>query len=492
MPINFNSNPTFGPNSSRPLPMNFDFNNHENGRGLDVQLLMNNSNYRQNPVNFGENNDLSTPRVSSSSQFGLGQFGFRQRISDLITRNNYPSQHRVQVQSVIDYCPVENQPGVSEVTVTEIVKTKFLTSNATRDRLLPPNDPFISAAHQEPICPNRGLLMPNQPFLPPSNERNESLFDGSNFLQNRAHNQPYLPNTNMFMTNNDPLVATRNEQSFYPNFTQNHISSPRMSATMSSQVNSPTTETYQPFQTAYKQNPTQNQPDFNLVNLGDLSSMAKNNEILDPEPVNVFVAENELDENQKPSDDQPQQPINELMDECYRNLVGNTSAQLRTPILPKKVPRRNLVAISNNDKDEEETETEVEDNYDGRTHSLSRQKYGPYTCPKCEEVFLTSQLFAAHVAASHYRFETFAERKKRLAAKYRKKNLRLVHSDDGITIVPDQSFKNARNRRRKGKRVVIRTTQNDRPVRRKGKNVIEGTAAGGNSLVEVEIKEEYE
>uniref|UniRef100_A0A803PX49 C2H2-type domain-containing protein n=1 Tax=Cannabis sativa TaxID=3483 RepID=A0A803PX49_CANSA len=54
---------------------------------------------------------------------------------------------------------------------------------------------------------------------------------------------------------------------------------------------------------------------------------------------------------------------------------------------------------------------------DGRTHSLPYKKYGPYTCPKCKRVFTTSQHFAAHMG-SHYKYETKAQRKKRLLAKY--------------------------------------------------------------------------
>ncbi|KAK9220820.1 hypothetical protein WN944_009244 [Citrus x changshan-huyou] len=39
-------------------------------------------------------------------------------------------------------------------------------------------------------------------------------------------------------------------------------------------------------------------------------------------------------------------------------------------------------------------------------------------------------------------FETAAERKKRLAAKFKKRNLRVVQSSVGLTIVPNKSLKN--------------------------------------------------
>ncbi|CAN8270898.1 unnamed protein product [Cochlearia groenlandica] len=75
--------------------------------------------------------------------------------------------------------------------------------------------------------------------------------------------------------------------------------------------------------------------------------------------------------------------------------------------------------------DSEEDEKSEKDRYDGRTHSLPYEKYGPYKCPKCEGVFETSQKFAAHMS-NHYKNETYKEREKRLRArnkqKYRKLN----------------------------------------------------------------------
>ncbi|XP_019097810.1 PREDICTED: uncharacterized protein LOC104772482 [Camelina sativa] len=59
--------------------------------------------------------------------------------------------------------------------------------------------------------------------------------------------------------------------------------------------------------------------------------------------------------------------------------------------------------------------------YDGRTHSLPYKKYGPYTCPKCNNVFETSQKFAAHVSSIHYKNETINERFKRDNARNNKR-----------------------------------------------------------------------
>ncbi|EEF34255.1 hypothetical protein RCOM_0146500 [Ricinus communis] len=75
---------------------------------------------------------------------------------------------------------------------------------------------------------------------------------------------------------------------------------------------------------------------------------------------------------------------------------------------------------------------------DGRTHSLPHEKYGPYTCPKCRNVFSVSQTFAAHML-THYKNESSDQRKKRLAAKYKRKNLRLVYRRGGMTLLPESS-----------------------------------------------------
>ncbi|KAL2323844.1 hypothetical protein Fmac_022902 [Flemingia macrophylla] len=75
-------------------------------------------------------------------------------------------------------------------------------------------------------------------------------------------------------------------------------------------------------------------------------------------------------------------------------------------------------------------------NCDAHIHSFPYKKNGPYTCPRCKIAFHTSQKFAAHVSASHYRFETKSERQKRLMAKVRGRNLRLKRVNDTLTLVP--------------------------------------------------------
>ena len=94
----------------------------------------------------------------------------------------------------------------------------------------------------------------------------------------------------------------------------------------------------------------------------------------------------------------------------------------------------NRVVIDLDDSDDGDNE-----NYDGRIHSLPYKRNGPYTCPKCKGMYPTSQHFAAHVTASHYKYETKAQRMKRQMAKIRRRTLKLQQVKDGLTIVPVSS-----------------------------------------------------
>ncbi|KAL5066662.1 hypothetical protein RYX36_017549, partial [Vicia faba] len=75
---------------------------------------------------------------------------------------------------------------------------------------------------------------------------------------------------------------------------------------------------------------------------------------------------------------------------------------------------------------------------DGRIHSLPHKKYGPYTCPKCNQVLATSQKFASHVTSNHYKFDTAEEKKKRYMSRNRNKPSLRIHKLDNrqTTFVP--------------------------------------------------------
>ncbi|KAJ0084385.1 hypothetical protein Patl1_29889 [Pistacia atlantica] len=303
-------------------------------------------------------------QLSPNDRHGHGQLALRKRMANSPSPSLSSAPRRVRVNSVIDCNPVPNQPGVNEVTVTEVKKTRFLSPTSTEDRLVAPAE-----------AQDLGFPFPNQ------------------LIMNHSFNQ-----------NEEPV------HDFYlPYFSQSHSSS------IPSKIS---IETLEPFQNVnYLQNPTQNHNQSNPDNFLDLNAdlhpntMMKTEAIVDPSPMNfAFVAENNNNQNQNP----PQEQLNKF--------VSNT---------PTRVHQNDCIVISDDEEDGDFGK-------DGRTHSLLHKKFGPYICPKCKEVFQTSQFFAAHVSAAHYRFETKAQRNRRLAAKFKnKKDFEVVHSSEGITLVPE-------------------------------------------------------
>ncbi|KAF3596774.1 hypothetical protein DY000_02020656 [Brassica cretica] len=92
----------------------------------------------------------------------------------------------------------------------------------------------------------------------------------------------------------------------------------------------------------------------------------------------------------------------------------------------RKSPKPNKSHDYNSDEDGRSEDVQ----YDGRTHSLPYEKYGPYTCPKCNSVFNTSQKFAAHMS-SHYKNETKKERDEWYRARIKKKYHKLSNNIHG-------------------------------------------------------------
>lgn len=102
---------------------------------------------------------------------------------------------------------------------------------------------------------------------------------------------------------------------------------------------------------------------------------------------------------------------------------------LRFPALPIPIQDQEQIPGDSHVKDCKKQGDEL------GTRSLKHKKYGPYTCPRCNMEIQTSQSFASHMK-SHYSSETLQEKKKRMGAKYKKKNLRVAFSEDGFTLVP--------------------------------------------------------
>ncbi|GMI64278.1 hypothetical protein HRI_000097100 [Hibiscus trionum] len=76
---------------------------------------------------------------------------------------------------------------------------------------------------------------------------------------------------------------------------------------------------------------------------------------------------------------------------------------------------------------------------DGRIHSLPGYPQGVYRCSKCLATLYSSQTFAAHVQSVHYKGEGEEARRRRMAARCRRRNLRLRQSSHGHTAVPVSS-----------------------------------------------------
>ncbi|OMP03452.1 hypothetical protein COLO4_10408 [Corchorus olitorius] len=108
--------------------------------------------------------------------------------------------------------------------------------------------------------------------------------------------------------------------------------------------------------------------------------------------------------------------------------------------------------------DENDAAVEYPFGDDGRTHSLPNPD-GTYGCPICFAAFDSCQSFGSHIQLHYHNDETKEEKSRRMAAKCRKKKLRLVETSHGITAVPaynndDQPNSSKRRKNNKGKEKI--------------------------------------
>lgn len=215
--------------------------------------------------------------------------------------------------------------------------------------------------------------------------------------------------------------------------------------------------------------------------LNDQQSPAKNpsmekssDEILDPDPISVFVEpQNHENSNLNPIHNPKQNPSLVQLNESDGN-QGRFSGK------KKKNSDENCIVIS----DDEKGKNVGAKKRDGRTHSLPHNKYGPYVCPRCNgSVFATSQLFAAHVSSAHYKHETLKERQKRRAAKYKKKNLQVVQTSEGLTVLTFDGGEDSLSSSSK--------TQKGRGKKAKKGEIKNEVAEENFNLVDVKIKVDY-
>ncbi|KAF8046804.1 hypothetical protein N665_3408s0001 [Sinapis alba] len=143
----------------------------------------------------------------------------------------------------------------------------------------------------------------------------------------------------------------------------------------------------------------------------------KNYRILNPKPLNVIHHQ----------DFSSHQHLN-MFSSSSKHIHVHQDGQ--SSIKSPKPTKSNETTNYYYNSDEDQRSKDVQ--YDGRTHSLPYEKYGPYTCPKCNGVFDTSQKFAAHMS-SHYKNETNKERDERYRARIKNKYRKLSNNIHGVS-----------------------------------------------------------
>ncbi|GAB2276967.1 hypothetical protein Dimus_011675 [Dionaea muscipula] len=137
------------------------------------------------------------------------------------------------------------------------------------------------------------------------------------------------------------------------------------------------------------------------------------------------------DDHSRPSADDDDLESNMITGGCagVLKLGPPESASISRPKHQSQSSRPNDNQLDDDDIAQEHPEHAI------RHRSHPYVKYGPYTCPKCENQFKTSQSFAAHTAI-HYMGEQLDEKKKRRELKCRKRDLCIIQSDEGVTLAP--------------------------------------------------------
>lgn len=157
---------------------------------------------------------------------------------------------------------------------------------------------------------------------------------------------------------------------------------------------------------------------WNRSTLYPSTFLDKNCGILNPKPVNVI-----------PHEDSPYRQHLDMFSSSSKH--NHDLHVLQEGQSSRKSPKPAKSHETTNDYYSSDEDGRSEDvQYDGRTHSLTYKKYGPYTCPKCNGVFDTSQKFAAHMT-SHYKNETNKERDERYRARIKKKYRKLRNNIHG-------------------------------------------------------------
>ncbi|XP_062083386.1 uncharacterized protein LOC133789609 [Humulus lupulus] len=351
----------------------------------------------------------------------VGQLSLSQRARNNNNNNNSTSSansttatlvvpQRVQlVQTVnIDYFPVQNQVVsgnddngfcFTEVFRTqEVVRTQFLNSATTRDR-------FLQAPNHHQISSHcYGGPSQSQAQAQAQAQANPIFNHGNNTNPVHHHNIGYQYNNNQCFNGSK---GYNNSSHYQYAANPSHV---------------------------FHQNPSQSSSSSSSrLRLIESDEHGEDEEVIvfDVQPMNVDLFSSEND----PIFPDTQRKQKRKQKQKQKRKQKHSPPPPPPPSSPSSPPSHEDDDYDDDDADfnvdeeelkeleeeEEELDEDLEDcdleSSDGRTHSLPYRKYGPYTCPKCKKVFKTSQLFAAHMG-SHYKYESKAQRKRRLLAKY--------------------------------------------------------------------------
>ncbi|XP_010467668.2 PREDICTED: uncharacterized protein LOC104747690 [Camelina sativa] len=267
-------------------------------------------------------------------------------------------------------------------------------------------------------CSNHGDLFSSSPSL---SIYQNSHVSSSYFGVNNSHMTYHMMRRNIdFVSSADYLPMADNSRLTRVSFTQT------ITNKYTSIVPTNTLDTFQYGIERVKQgmdsrtniwNPAFRSPNF----------LDKHCKILNPKPLSVIF----------PCQDYAYRQQADMFSSPSRHNYDQNNLQGGRPL--KKIFKPTMVFEETTDDRSFEENKKSDD--DGRTHSLPYEKYGPYTCPKCNGIFDTSQKFAAHMS-SHYKTETDKERAQRFRArnkrKYGKLNLEVhgesqkINPEDGV------------------------------------------------------------
>ncbi|KAB1227881.1 hypothetical protein CJ030_MR1G006619 [Morella rubra] len=392
-----------------------------------------NSNTSLNLARPQNQDQLISPRTQPTS-LTVSQLGLCQRVRE-VRRTYVPTPRRsVPVRGVVDYFPTqipEDLP-LTEVSVTEILTTQLIIATATRERIFFPRSDENHMIQGQRSFQSRSMPLSNEVNMISFTSQEEPI-SGHHFETSGRNPRPiFIHHSESSGGNPSPIFINHRSETSGGN--PNPIFINHHSETSGGNPN-PIFINHHSETSGGNPSPIFNQfQDHDVPDHLGLGSHLQNQRAsyspslyLNPPSKRanglLHIDDGEpMETKYQISTDQNQPQRNTTLHNSH--FMNEFTSSLLRDSDPIKI---------NSSDDEDETE--------GRGHTRSLrpcQKYGPYICPRCKEVFDTAQFFAAHMS-SHYSSETRDERRKRQAAKYKKKrtSLRLVQMGSGVTVLPE-------------------------------------------------------